>query len=62
MLHSFIGFLFDVITCKLQWNKKEAKVGDTIILSCNVKPLFRCKNCMNANERVSLIITAKNNA
>lgn len=25
MLHSFIGFLFDVITCKLQWNKKEAK-------------------------------------
>lgn len=25
MLHSFIGFLFDVATCKLQWNKKDAK-------------------------------------
>lgn len=37
MLHSFIGFLFDVITCKLQWNKKEAKVGDTLILPCNVQ-------------------------
>ena len=32
MLHSFIGFLFDVITCKLQWNKKDAKVRDRIIL------------------------------
>lgn len=27
MMHSFIGFLFDVITCKLQWNKKDEKVS-----------------------------------
>lgn len=23
MMHSFIGFLFDIITCRLQWNKKK---------------------------------------
>ena len=26
MLHSLVGFLFDVITCQMKWNKKEEKV------------------------------------
>lgn len=27
MMHSFIGFLFDLITCQVKFNKKEDKVS-----------------------------------
>ena len=27
MMHSFIGFLFDLITCQVKFNKKEEKVS-----------------------------------
>ena len=27
MMHSFVGFLFDLITCQVKFNKKEEKVS-----------------------------------
>ena len=34
MLHSFIGFLFDVITCQFQLKKKDEKVSFSSITVC----------------------------
>ena len=48
MMHSFIGFLFDLITCQVKFNKKEEKVSlisykymYVITNSSNIKFCFR---------------------